>query len=58
MRQRPLLLGGLNYLWGWLVAAARRQPRAESPLRAYIRQEDLPLLRQRLRNVPVLPYED
>jgi biofilm PGA synthesis N-glycosyltransferase PgaC len=55
MRQRPLLLGGLNYLWGWLIAAARRHPRAEPPLRAYTRREDLARLRQRLRNISVPP---
>jgi biofilm PGA synthesis N-glycosyltransferase PgaC len=55
MRERPLLLGGLNYLYGWLVAAARRYPRAEASLRAYTRQEDLARLRQRLRSVSVRP---
>lgn len=56
MRERPLLLGGLNYLWGWLVAAARRYPRAEPSLRAYTRQEDLARLGQRLRNVCARPF--
>jgi poly-beta-1,6-N-acetyl-D-glucosamine synthase len=56
LRERPLLLCGLNYLCGWLVAAARRDPRAEPSLRAYRRHEDLTRLRQRLRDALVRPF--
>jgi biofilm PGA synthesis N-glycosyltransferase PgaC len=49
MRKRPYVLGGLNYLWGWLVAAARRHPRAESAVRRRARREELAELRERLR---------
>jgi poly-beta-1,6-N-acetyl-D-glucosamine synthase len=52
MRERPFLLGGLNYLWGWLVAATRRYPRAESSLRAHVRQENLARLRRLYRTSP------
>lgn len=57
MRDAPPLLGGLNYIWGWLEAAARRYPRAESSLRAHTREEDLERLRQRLRGVSFTPDE-
>ncbi|HTU30114.1 MAG TPA: glycosyltransferase, partial [Solirubrobacteraceae bacterium] len=33
-RKRPYVLGGVNYLWGWLAAAAQRYPRAEPETRA------------------------
>jgi poly-beta-1,6-N-acetyl-D-glucosamine synthase len=55
MREQPHLLGGLNYLWGWLTAAARRYPRADPALRAYTRHEDLARLARRLRQVSVPP---
>lgn len=58
MRERPPLLGGLNYIWGWLEAAARRYPRAESSLRAHTREEDLERLRQRLRNISARGRDD
>jgi biofilm PGA synthesis N-glycosyltransferase PgaC len=48
MRRQPHVLGGLNYFWGWLGAAVRRQPRAESAVRIQARQEELAELRQRL----------
>jgi poly-beta-1,6-N-acetyl-D-glucosamine synthase len=53
MREQPFLVGGLNYLWGWLLAATQRYPRAAPPLRAYTRQEDLARLRQRLHSISV-----
>lgn len=58
MREAPPLLGGLNYIWGWLEAAARRYPRAESSLRAHTREEDLERLRQRLRNIAACGHDD
>jgi len=43
MRRRPYVLGGLNYIAGWGLAAARRLPRADPHVRAFCREE------QRLR---------
>jgi poly-beta-1,6-N-acetyl-D-glucosamine synthase len=39
MRDPPLLLCGLNYLAGWVRAAASRAPRAEPELRRFVRRE-------------------
>jgi poly-beta-1,6-N-acetyl-D-glucosamine synthase len=55
IREPPVPLAGVNYLWGWLLAAARGHPRAEPPLRAYTRHEDLTRLRQRLRSASFRP---
>ena len=41
LRDRPYLLGALNYLAGWGLAAARRVPRAEPEVRAFARREQL-----------------
>ena len=42
MRQRrPFLVGGLNYLGGWLLAGLRRAPRAQPEVRRAVRQEEL-----------------
>ena len=49
MRERPLLLGGLAFLWGWLQAAVRRWPRAEPETRAYYRAEQLSRMQKALR---------
>ena len=49
LRERPAVLGGLNYLYGWLAAAIRRVPRAEPALRAYVRAEQLRRIRSRAR---------
>jgi glycosyltransferase involved in cell wall biosynthesis len=57
-RETPRLLGGLNYLCGWLAGAARRYPRAEPSLRAYASEEDLAHLRRRLRRVSVSSHAD
>ena len=43
MRRRPYVVGGLNYIAGWGLAAVRRVPRADPHVRAFCRQE------QRLR---------
>ena len=40
-RHRPLILGGLAYLGGYLQAALRRAPRAEPAARRYLRREQL-----------------
>jgi hypothetical protein len=49
MRERPVALAGLNYLLGWAAAAARRVPRAEPELRAYVRSENKRRIRALLR---------
>jgi poly-beta-1,6-N-acetyl-D-glucosamine synthase len=41
MRHRPLVVGGLAYLGGWLGAAVHRAPRAELETRRYLRREQL-----------------
>jgi poly-beta-1,6-N-acetyl-D-glucosamine synthase len=48
-RERPLVLGGVGYLWGWALAGARRAPRAEPELRAYVRRDQLRRIGARLR---------
>jgi glycosyltransferase involved in cell wall biosynthesis len=49
MRHRPLVRGGAAYLAGWLMAAARRAPRAEPEARAYLRREQLHRLQAAVR---------
>jgi poly-beta-1,6-N-acetyl-D-glucosamine synthase len=49
MRDRPLILGGLAFLWGWLQAGARRWPRAEPETREYFRAQQLGRMRRALR---------
>lgn len=41
MRERPRVLGGANYLYGWMLAGMRRLPRAEPELRAQVRRDQL-----------------
>ena len=48
MRDRPYVLAGLNYLWGWVQAALQRYPRAEPAVRAQAQKEQLRELRERL----------
>lgn len=52
LRQRPVVIGGLSYLWGYLWAAVRRPPRADPATRAAARREEL----RRLRGM-VLPNQ-
>ena len=47
-RARPLFLCGLSYVLGWGLAAARREPRAEPELRAYVRDEHRARMRRLL----------
>jgi glycosyltransferase involved in cell wall biosynthesis len=47
-RDRPPVLGSLNYVLGWATAASRRAPRAEPELRAFVRRDQLRRLRRRL----------
>jgi glycosyltransferase involved in cell wall biosynthesis len=39
LRSRPMMVGGLNYLLGWLVAAVRRDPRADARQRSFLARE-------------------
>ncbi len=48
MRERPFVIGGLNYVWGWCTAARDRAPRAERAVREQVRGEELAELRMRL----------
>jgi biofilm PGA synthesis N-glycosyltransferase PgaC len=48
-RERPVLVGGASYLAGWALAGARRAPRAEPELRAYVRRDQLRRIAGRLR---------
>lgn len=52
LRDPPPVLGSLNYLFGYLRAAARRAPRADPGLRAYVRREQLARIRRRLLASP------
>ena len=45
-RERPLVLGGVNYLAGWAGAALTRRPRAERDVRQRVRQENLARMRR------------
>lgn len=49
--RRPYLVGGVNYVWGWALAALTRQPRAERALGAHPRRRELARLRARLREI-------
>jgi hypothetical protein len=51
-RERPLMLGGINYLLGWAGAALTRQPRAERAVRRTVRRENLARLRRTLAGRP------
>jgi hypothetical protein len=42
------VVGALNYVVGWGMAAAARAPRAEPEVRAYIRDDQLRRLRRRV----------
>ncbi|MEJ7787936.1 MAG: glycosyltransferase family A protein [Solirubrobacteraceae bacterium] len=42
----PWLVGGLSYLLAWALAAARRVPRSDPEVRAFIRREQLGRLRR------------
>ena len=48
MREPPVVLGGVGYLAGWLLAALRRAPRAEPEVRRYVRRDQLRRIRGRL----------
>jgi glycosyltransferase involved in cell wall biosynthesis len=48
LRERPWVVGALNYYAGWVTAAARRTPRFDAELRALRRQEQLDRARCRI----------
>jgi biofilm PGA synthesis N-glycosyltransferase PgaC len=52
MRERPRVLGGLAYVWGWLDAAVHGMPRAEPKVVAFVRREQLRRILHRLRHWP------
>lgn len=54
LRDRPYVLGGISYLLGWALTAARRGPRAEAELRAYVRRDQMRRIRARLLGPTVL----
>jgi poly-beta-1,6-N-acetyl-D-glucosamine synthase len=47
--RRPVVVGGVSYVAGWVQAALRRAPRAEPKLRSYVRRAQL---RRLLRRTP------
>jgi poly-beta-1,6-N-acetyl-D-glucosamine synthase len=59
MSEPPRVIGGLNYIFGWLSAGLRRRPRAEPEVRAVVRRGQLQRIGRRLmpfgaRNRPPL----
>lgn len=48
VRTPPVVLGSVNYVAGWALAAIRRLPRAEPELRAQVRRQQLQRIRRRL----------
>ncbi len=46
--ERPWVLGGLSYAIGWGLAGARRFPRAQPDVRAYLRAEQYRRIRRRV----------
>jgi glycosyltransferase involved in cell wall biosynthesis len=51
LRERPLVLGGVHYAAGWIIAAARRVPRVERDVRRYARREERARVKQAARGV-------
>lgn len=50
MSDRPRIVGGLHYVFGFGLAALHRMPRAEPELRAWVRRDQLRRIRSRIRN--------
>lgn len=48
MRSRPIVIGGLNYVWGWCMAALERAPRAERAVLEQKQREEFAKLRSRV----------
>ncbi len=51
LRDRPPILGSLNYVLGWALAAVTRRPRAEPALREYVHRDQLSRIRRRAHTV-------
>lgn len=49
MRERPYVLGGVNYVVGWANAGIHRRRRAEAELREHVRRDQLARIRARAR---------
>ena len=49
MPERPRVVGGLAYAWGWAAAGLRRLPRAEPDERGEVRREQLERIRRQAR---------
>lgn len=47
---KPYVLGGLNYMLGWAIAAMRRAPRADANVRAFVAREKARVARDHLRH--------
>jgi biofilm PGA synthesis N-glycosyltransferase PgaC len=52
LREKPLVLCGVSYVTGWVLAGLRHEPRAEPELRAFVQRE------QRLRLRGLLTFRD
>lgn len=53
-RQRPRVIGGVNFLIGWLSAAVQGAPRADPEIIEYIQRENLRRIRARTRRLLLL----
>ncbi|HYH59628.1 MAG TPA: glycosyltransferase family A protein [Thermoleophilaceae bacterium] len=45
VRERPPVLAGVAFVWGWAYAALKRYPRADPDVRAVVRREQLARIR-------------
>jgi poly-beta-1,6-N-acetyl-D-glucosamine synthase len=52
-RRRPRVIGGMNYLFGWAAAVARKAPRADPEVREVMRRDGLTRIRRRIAGRPV-----
>lgn len=52
LRDRPVIAGSANYVFGYVRAAATGAPRADPDLREYVRREQLKRIRRRLLGWP------
>jgi glycosyltransferase involved in cell wall biosynthesis len=54
-RRRPLVIGGMNYLFGWAAAvAAGSAPRADPQIREVMRRDGLTRIRRRIAGRPIV----
>jgi poly-beta-1,6-N-acetyl-D-glucosamine synthase len=59
--RRPWVIGGLNYLLGWTMAALQRAPRASPEIIEHIQEDELRRIRARGRRalrLPPAPFDD